>query len=148
MGYTRGGLGKNGHGIDSPIMPDMLTPRKGLGYDNVVASFPTLGLATTREVLFVLGGVQIDFPVDQSTEPMDAMVILDMPEYQTIFFYDIATNILDFSTPKSTPDLDHLSLDHPTLCLIIILTIEIGGMEIILSNLFKRNVKDIIVDQF
>jgi hypothetical protein len=36
--------------------------KTGLGYDVVVASLPTPGLATTREVLFVAGGVQIGFP--------------------------------------------------------------------------------------
>jgi hypothetical protein len=61
MGYTRGGLGKNGQGIVVPITPEMKSPRIGLGYDVFVASLPTPGLATTREVLFVAGGVQTGF---------------------------------------------------------------------------------------
>jgi hypothetical protein len=62
MGYTGGGLGKNGQGIVSPIMPEMMTPRTGLGYDVVVSSLPTPTLAANKEVLFVAGGVQTDFP--------------------------------------------------------------------------------------
>jgi hypothetical protein len=41
MGYTRGGLGKNGQGIAAPIVPEMLPPRTGLGYDVVVSSLST-----------------------------------------------------------------------------------------------------------
>jgi len=58
MGYTRGGLRKNGHGIVVPITSEMNSPRTSLGYDIVVASLPTPEPATTREILFVLRGVQ------------------------------------------------------------------------------------------
>jgi hypothetical protein len=83
MGYTGGGLGKNGQGIVSPIMPEMKSPRIGLGYDVVVSSLPTPSLAATKEVLFVAGGVQTDFPKEKSTvncvEPL-MMVVPNMPE--------------------------------------------------------------------
>jgi hypothetical protein len=61
MGYTGGGLGKNGQGIVVPITPYMKSPRTSLGYDVVVASLPTSSLVATREVLFVAGGVQTSF---------------------------------------------------------------------------------------
>jgi predicted RNase H-like nuclease (RuvC/YqgF family) len=41
--------------------------KTGLGYDVVVSSLPTPGLATTREVLFVAGGVQTSFPEEKPT---------------------------------------------------------------------------------
>jgi hypothetical protein len=49
MGYTGGGLGKNGQGIVSPSMPEMLPLRTSLRYDVFFSSFPTPSLAATRE---------------------------------------------------------------------------------------------------
>jgi hypothetical protein len=39
--------------------------KNGLGYDVIVASLPTPGLATTREILFVAGGVHTSFLEEQ-----------------------------------------------------------------------------------
>jgi hypothetical protein len=39
----------------------------GLGYDAIVASLSTPKLSTTREVLFVVGGVQSSFPEEEPT---------------------------------------------------------------------------------
>jgi hypothetical protein len=101
MGYIRGGLGKNGYGIVVPITPEMKSPRIFLGYDVVVASFPTLGLDATMEVLFVVGGFQFDFPEDKSIvncdKQIDEMVDPNMLEYENIAF---DTTIC--STSKST----------------------------------------------
>ena len=41
--------------------------KKGLGYDVVVSSLPTPSLATTKEVIFVSGGVQTGFLEEQPT---------------------------------------------------------------------------------
>jgi hypothetical protein len=38
-----------------------------LGYDVIVSSLSTPGLATTKEFLFVVGGVQTGFPEEQPT---------------------------------------------------------------------------------
>jgi hypothetical protein len=62
----------------------MLPPRIGLGYDVVVASIPTPILSTTREFLFVVGGVQTDFPAKQSPKPIDEMVAPNMLEAKNI----------------------------------------------------------------
>jgi len=40
MGYTRGGLGKNGQGIVAPINPVVQTSRAGSGCDLASASSP------------------------------------------------------------------------------------------------------------
>jgi hypothetical protein len=48
-------------------MLEMKSLRTCLGYDDVVASFPTPTLSTTREVLFVAGGLQTDLSEEQST---------------------------------------------------------------------------------
>jgi len=66
-GYTRGGLGKNGQSITAPIMLEMKSLRTCLGYDDVAASIPTPTLSTTREVLFVAGGLQTDLSEEKST---------------------------------------------------------------------------------
>jgi hypothetical protein len=83
MGYIGGGLGKNGQGIVVPITPEMKSPRIGLGYDNVVSSLPTPGLSATKEVLFVAGGVQTNFPEEKSivdcAKLIDEMVVPNMP---------------------------------------------------------------------
>jgi hypothetical protein len=72
MGYTGGGLGKNGQGIAAPIMFEMLPPRTCLGYD---ASLPTPDLAAIKE--FIVGGVHIDFSIEQSAaKPLDEMAVL------------------------------------------------------------------------
>jgi predicted RNase H-like nuclease (RuvC/YqgF family) len=57
--------------------------KTGLGYDVVVASLPTPSLATTKEVLFVAGGVQTGFLEEQPTidcvEQIDEFHIPHMP---------------------------------------------------------------------
>ena len=57
MGYTKGGLGKNGYGIVVPFTPEMGSSRKSLGFD-VIASLHTPNLDSTKKVLFVIRGVQ------------------------------------------------------------------------------------------
>jgi hypothetical protein len=109
MGYTRG-LGKNGPGIVAPIMPEMMTPRTGLGYNFIGPSLPTLALAPNMEVLFIAGGFQTDFPTKQSTESIDEMVVPNMLEVENI----IVVDILGCSTSESTPDPKHISLDRPS----------------------------------
>jgi hypothetical protein len=41
--------------------------KTSLGYDDIFASLPTLGFATTREVIFGVGGVQTSLPEEQPT---------------------------------------------------------------------------------
>jgi hypothetical protein len=57
--------------------------KTGLGYDVVVASLPTPSLATTKEVLFVAGGVQTGFLEEQPTidcvEQIDELHAPHMP---------------------------------------------------------------------
>jgi hypothetical protein len=78
------------------------------------------------------------------------MVVPNMPEAENIIVDDIVVDISGCSTPESTPDPEPISLDQPTqtLCLIIILAIEIEGMEIMLSDLCRRDVKDRTMDQY
>jgi hypothetical protein len=47
-----------------------------------------------------------------------------------------------------TSSLYLLISQHKIMCLIIILTIEIEGMAIMLSDLCRRDVKDITVDHY
>jgi hypothetical protein len=56
MCYNEGGIGNNGQGIVVPTTPKMKSPRTCLGYDASFSSLPTLCLATTMEVLFVVAG--------------------------------------------------------------------------------------------
>jgi hypothetical protein len=81
MAYTKRGIGKNGQGIVALVIPEMKSPRRCIGYDVVVSSFPTPSLAANKEVLFVAGGVQSNFPVDQSPELIDEMVVPKIYEY-------------------------------------------------------------------
>jgi hypothetical protein len=57
--------------------------KTGLGYDVVVASLPTPSLATTKEVLFVVGGVQTSFleeqPIVDCSKHIDDFLIPHMP---------------------------------------------------------------------
>ena len=57
--------------------------------------------------------------------------------------------MLDFSTLVSKPNIEPTFSNQPTknLCPIIILTIKFEGMEIMLLNLCKRDVKDKFVDK-
>jgi hypothetical protein len=57
VGYSTGGIGKNGHGIDVPITSNMKLLRMGLRYENGVLSFPTPSPTMIRKVLFVASGV-------------------------------------------------------------------------------------------
>lgn len=56
MEYTRGGFGKNRHGIDVPITPELKYPRIGHGCDSV-PSLSTPSFTKTRNVLFVACGI-------------------------------------------------------------------------------------------
>jgi len=67
MGYTGGGLGKNGRGIIAPINLELKSPRTCLGYDVDDSSLPTLGFADTKAVLFVVGSVQTELLEEQLT---------------------------------------------------------------------------------
>jgi hypothetical protein len=75
MGYTRGGLVNNGHDIVVPITPQMNSPRTCLGYYGVISSFPTTYLATTGEVLFVVGRVQIDLLEEKYTANCTELIV-------------------------------------------------------------------------
>jgi hypothetical protein len=83
MGYTGGGLGKNGQGIAITITPEMKSPRTSLGYDVVVSSLPLPGLATPRQVLFVAGGFQTGLqeekPTTDCVEHIYELVVPNMP---------------------------------------------------------------------
>jgi hypothetical protein len=71
-----------------------------------------------------------------------------MPEYENIVVDDIVVDMLGCSTPESTPEPEPYSLiiQHKTMCLIVILAIE--EMEIMLSDLCRRDVKDKTMDQY
>ena len=60
MGYTKEGLRKNIQVTTTPTILEMKEPRIGLGYDVVVASLSSLGLAKSRKFLFVAGGIQTE----------------------------------------------------------------------------------------
>jgi hypothetical protein len=111
MGYIGGGLGKNGHGIFSPIVPEMLPPIISLGFD-VVSSFPTLYLDEKREVLFIAGGVQTNFLVEKSTKSTNEMFFHHMLEVEDIFVDEIVVDISGCYTPESTPNPNPISLDY------------------------------------
>jgi hypothetical protein len=67
--------------------------------------------------LFVTDGVQTDFPVEQSTEPIVEMVVPDIPDSKNIVVDDVVADILGCSTPESTPDLSlYLLITCTTLC--------------------------------
>jgi hypothetical protein len=57
--------------------------KTGFGYDVVIASLPTPDLATTREVLFFVRGVQTSFIEEQPTidcvEHIDELHVPHMP---------------------------------------------------------------------
>jgi len=92
----------------------MMTPRTCFEYDVVSTLFPTPGLITTREVLFITGGVQTDFIAEQSTELTSEMVFPNMLKVKNIIFYDIVVDVPDYSTTTSTQDPEPKSLDEPT----------------------------------
>ena len=115
MGYTGGGFGKNGQGIVALVIPEMKSPRRCIGYDVVVSSFPTPSLAATREVFFIVGGFQNDFTTGHSTvELVDEMVVPDIPDSKNIVVDEIATNIPVCSTLESTLKHEHIYLYQPT----------------------------------
>jgi hypothetical protein len=57
MGYTEGGLQKNGQGIVALIMHEIMTLRTGLGYDVVVSSLSTPALVANKEFF----SLQVEF---------------------------------------------------------------------------------------
>jgi hypothetical protein len=89
--------------------------KTGLGYDVVVASLPTLGLATTREVLFVASGVQTGLPEEKPTvdcaKQIDELFVPHMAEFE--YTDDIVVN-MSCSTPVSEPNPEPTSSDQPT----------------------------------
>jgi hypothetical protein len=115
MGYTRGGIGKNGQGIVVPITPKMKSPRTSLGYNAIVASLPTPGLATMRKVLFFVGGVQTSFPKEKPTidcaKQIDEIPVPHLEEFEHT--NDIVVDMSNFSTPISETNLDPTSSDQP-----------------------------------
>jgi hypothetical protein len=60
----------------------MKSPQIGLGYDVVVSSLPSPSLVATREVLFVVGGVQTDLleekPIIDCDEQIDEIHVPHM----------------------------------------------------------------------
>jgi len=114
MGYTKKRFGRKGQGIVSTIVPAMLTPRTCLGYDVIVSSLPTPTLAVNKEVLFVVGGFQTDLLAEQSSEPIDEMVVPNMPYSKNIASDDVVVDISGCSTPQNTLDPEIISLDQPT----------------------------------
>jgi hypothetical protein len=114
MAYIEGGIGKNGKGIVAPIVIDMITPRTGLGYVVVVTSLTTPALTTNKEVLFIASGVQIDFPEEKSTEPIDEVDVPNMPKYHIVVVDDIVVDIHSCSTLESIVEPKPISLDQAT----------------------------------
>jgi hypothetical protein len=96
----------------------MNSPRIGLGYDVFVASLPTPTLVATKEFLFHAGGDQTDFPKEKfiinCVEPLDKIVVPNMPEYENIFTDDLVVDIPFSSTPKSISDPNIISHDQCT----------------------------------
>jgi hypothetical protein len=80
--------------------------KTGLGYDVVVASLHTPGLATTREILFVAGGVQTSFPEEKPivdcVENIDELPIPHMPKFEHVVTNDIVVD-MSIYTPISEP---------------------------------------------
>jgi hypothetical protein len=58
-----------------------------------VSSLTTPTLAVNMEVLFIAGGVHTDFLAEQSTEPVDEMVVPDMPDSKNIVVDDVVVDI-------------------------------------------------------
>jgi hypothetical protein len=61
------------------------------------------------EVLFILGGVQTN---EKSIEPVDEMVVPDMPYSNNIVVDVVTFDIPCFSNPETTPDPEPISLDN------------------------------------
>jgi hypothetical protein len=92
----------------------MKSPTTDIGYDVLTSSFPTPTLVASKEVLFVVGGVETGFPEEKpivtSIEYIDEMDIPNMPEYENIVFDGIVVDIPVCSNPDITPNLDPISL--------------------------------------
>jgi hypothetical protein len=88
------------------------------------------------------------FPTEQSIEPIDEMVVPNMPEAKNIIVDDNVVDILGFYTPESTSDHNLISLDQPTLKFVPYDHHPIEDMEIMLSYIYIRDVKDKTVDQY
>ena len=98
MGYTRGRLRKNGHGIVVPIAPKMYISREGLGYDVLVSSLSSSGLAKSRKVVFVGGGVQTKLLEEQTTTKcVEHIHIVAMLELETSIVDGIFDNVEGFT---------------------------------------------------
>lgn len=97
MGYTRGGLEKNGNGIFFCITFEMKTSRIGLGYDVIVASLSSRGLGECKKVLFIAGGVYIKLmeekPIVDFVEHINELDVSNMPELENAIVDDIIANM-------------------------------------------------------
>lgn len=72
IGYTSGDIGKNEQGIHVPINNVVQTLRAGLRYDHDFTSLPTSKSFETREVSFIIEGIQ--------TKTLDEHVLDDCDE--------------------------------------------------------------------
>jgi hypothetical protein len=118
MGYTRGGLGKNGQGIVVPISPEIQTSRAGLGYDVVVVASPsTPGLVESRKVLFVAGEVQTELLEEKPTVDCPEQVNeVDMPELENLLQMIVVSNVhgcTHVSTPFEPTKQKSVPYHHP-----------------------------------
>lgn len=95
MGYTRGGLGKNGQGIVAHINVGVHTSSAGLGYDLVVASSPTSNYVVIEEnspdkhindmhANFILDENVVDPTLSLKKQKMSYMCILTRRDYPSI----------------------------------------------------------------
>lgn len=98
MGYTRGRLRKNRHDIVVPIAPKMYISREGLGYDVLVSSLSSSGIAKSRKFVFVGGGVQTKLLEQQtSTKCVEHIHIVAMLELETYIVDGIFDNVEGFT---------------------------------------------------
>ena len=86
MGYTGGGLRKNGQGIVSPINLVVQTYGVGLGYDPEIASSSTSNFDMIKE--------NISFNCDKNIDDMDANVIQDENVLAPNFMFEKTKNEL------------------------------------------------------
>ena len=82
--------------------------KTGIGYDVVVSSLPMPSLATTKEVLFVAGGVHIGFLEEQPTidcvEQIDELHAPHTLAIEHVVTNDIVVDMSNCSTHVSEPN--------------------------------------------